>query len=91
MLNGAIANVETTFEWIELLKSKLLNSLECRFDYVEKSDVLVASTFLDFRYKTLGFIEDEHHRLELRDRVFKYLHDLHDSLSNKNNTSLPTR
>ena len=76
MLNGAIASVETDFEWIELLRAKLLISLECRFDYVEKTDVLIASKFLDFRYKNLSFIVDEAQRCELKARAYRYLEEL---------------
>ena len=72
------------FDWIKLLKNKLLISIECRFAYVEKSNVLLASTYLDFRHKNLAFIVNEDHRIEVKEKVYVYLAKLHKHFSQKN-------
>ena len=66
------------------MKDKLIISLECRFDYVEKCDILLASTYLDFRYKTFAFVKDEGHREEIMERVYAYLEALYKRLHNEN-------
>ena len=73
------------FDWIKLLKKKLLISLECRFAYVEKSHVLLESTYLDFRYKSLDFILSEEQRTEVKEKVYVYLDKLHKYFCQKTN------
>jgi len=83
--NGAIENVALTYDWLILMKKKVLESIECRFDYVEKCDLLLASTFLDFRYKTLEFIEDEEERVEKLERTRSFIVDYYNSEINPTN------
>ena len=73
------------FDWIKLLNNKLLISIECRFAYVEKSNVLLASTYLDFRYKNLAFIVNEDHRIKVKEKVYVYLDKLHKYFCQKTN------
>jgi hypothetical protein len=85
LLNGTIEDLDIQYDSLCVLKERLLTSLECRFDYVEKSDALLASTYLDYRYKDLNFVESEEEREEKKGRAHKYLQNLYNSLFNVNN------
>lgn len=79
LLNGTIEDLDIQYDSLSVLKDRLLTSLECRFDYVEKSDVLLASTYLDYRYKDLHFVAAAEEREEKKERAHAYLKNLYNS------------
>ena len=71
-----LKNLSFTYHEVNILKSRLISSLESRFDHVLNgylSDLFISLTFLDIRFKNFEFVKSDREREMLKKRAEMYI------------------
>ena len=69
LVNFQLKNINLKIEDVRAVKDELIESLNKRFLYIFQTDIFLAFTFLDFRFKKFEFIKNQNERVSYLEKA----------------------